>query len=120
MNKYKYKEAFVILTDWFHSYVDHNGVKVQERHITEEYKEAKQTIQELVEKATPKKVIDKTITDYFDDDGGFCQTFEYKQTICPKCEGILIDEYEDIDLEGWDNCPRCGQSLLWSESEDEQ
>ena len=103
MNKYKYKEAFVILTDWFHSYVDHNGVKVQERHITEEYKEAKQTIQELVEKATPKKAI--LVHDY---DG-----YVYE---CPKCHNEFRPDYIMYTVK-WNGCPYCLQALDWSDEE---
>ena len=73
-------------------------------------------LQELVEKATPKKVTIETIVDGFDD-GDFGGTFEYKKATCPNCEGILIDETEEVDLEGYDYCPNCGQALDWSDDE---
>ena len=95
----KYKEAFAILTDWFHSYTDHNGVRVHERHITENYKEAKQTIQELVEKATPKKLID--------------MSKEPHDTVgaCPNCNKWCYMDYHS------EYCGECGQALDWSEEE---
>lgn len=43
-----YEEALYLLTDWFHSYKDHNGVQVHERHITPEYREAEEKIRELI------------------------------------------------------------------------
>lgn len=103
MNKYQEAKAWI---DKINDHAEWARCDIEEPALSQ--------LEELIEKATPKKVVDKTITDYYDDDG-FCRTFEYKQTICPKCEEILIDEYEDIDLEGFDYCPNCGQKILWED-----
>ena len=81
-----------------------------------DYKKAYEPLKELVEKATPKKVAIEMITDGFDD-GDFGGTFEYKKATCPICKGILIDETEEVDLEGYDYCPNCQQALDWSDEE---
>lgn len=101
----KYKEAFYRLTDWFHAYRDSNGVRVVERHITTEYEEAKETIKELIEKATPKKVI-KKYTGYIknSDDIKFNIYFHY----CPNCNVV----FAGCDL-GCTYCQDCGQALDW-------
>ena len=101
----KYKEAFVTLTDWFHSYTDSNGVKVHERHITESYEEAKKKIGELVEKATPKKPID--IEDGFGDDVHLC---------CPNCKKPIANVWSSAKYMP-NYCHFCGQALDWSEEE---
>lgn len=92
----KYKEAFETLTDWFHSYTDDSGIRVHERHITKSYEEAKKTISELVEKATPKKPVEE---------------FLLNAKICPNCEN-LINVYE-----GLAGCPYCLQAIDWDEEE---
>lgn len=107
----KYKEAFVTLTDWFHSYTDSNGVKVHERHITESYEEAKKKIGELVEKATPKKPY-KT------------EAMGEHYYACPRCGNFIKEVYhvknilkspsKDILPKG---CINCLQAIDWSEEE---
>jgi transposase len=96
----KYQEAFYRLTDWFHSYIDNNGVKVQERHITKEYEEAKQTIKELVNKATPKKpIVLRSPSDYI--------AFE-----CPNCHHTTHSNFRRL------YCGECGQKIDWGEDDD--
>lgn len=92
----KYQEAFYTITDWFHRYKDNKDVTVQETHITPEYRKAKKTIEELVDKATPIKPIKEKII-YND--------FSHIQSYYCKCDRKL-----NLD----DNyCPNCGQRLDW-------
>lgn len=110
----KYKEAFVTLTDWFHSYTDSNGVKVHERHITESYEEAKKKIGELVEKATPKKPDIYTDTrNYISFDGNCDDVYSVNVYECPRC-GSYIADCDEANNCG-DYCTCCGQALDWSE-----
>lgn len=96
----EYKEAFETLTDWFHSYTDDNGIRVHERHITKSYEEAKKTISELVEKATPKKPIGK-----------------HTQYKCPVC-GRRVRSGKGSSSHIRDNvCQRCYQVLDWGDEE---
>jgi rubrerythrin len=65
--------------------------KLKEQHL--------KTLQELVDKETPKEP-DKIIDDFCDD------TYEYY--FCPRCENeviVLDDTY----------CPFCGQALKWKD-----
>lgn len=68
---------------------------LDERHDIEE--KAK-LLQELVDKATPKILIDKKIRVY----NGSCVI----EQICPNCKNTLYCEY--------DFCGCCGQALDWS------
>lgn len=61
------------------------------------------TLQELVDKATPKEP-DKVIDTFCDD------TWEYY--FCPNCEKEVECENEVDDTP---YCPFCGQALKWSE-----
>lgn len=54
------------------------------------------TLQELVEKATPKKIV------------GF--DYEVGYYMCPNCENGIL--WQDI---GMNYCPNCGQMLDWSD-----
>ena len=97
----KYKEAFEILTDWFHSYTDDNGIRVHERHITKSYEEAKKTISELVEMATPKKPI---------------QLHDKDRHKCPNCKSQLPFRKNALKKQNPRVCcDRCGQAIDWSE-----
>lgn len=60
------------------------------------------TLQELVDKATPKKT-DKIIDDFCDD------TYEYY--FCPRCENEVDGCENEVDDT---YCPSCGQALKWS------
>ena len=70
------------------------------------------TLQELVDKATPKKT-NKIIDDFCDD------TYEY--CFCSNCENQVIENLAYYTE--WENdttlrivyCPSCGQALKWSE-----
>ena len=63
-------------------------------------------LQELVDKATPKKV--KNIENHY-----LFETYELDHTSgnCPNCnKGVSCDEYYQIEF-----CPDCGQKLDWNE-----
>lgn len=63
-------------------------------------------MQELVEKATPKKVEEKE---------DICDVVEYVYTRgkCPKCKSYVA--YDGYDR--YDYCQYCGQAIDWSEDE---
>ena len=69
--------------------------KLKEQHL--------KTLQELVDKATPKEP-EKVIDDFCDD------TWEYY--FCPNCEKEVECENAVDDTP---YCPYCGQALKWSE-----
>ncbi len=69
-------------------------------------------LQELVDKETPKKPIEKIISDAYDYDGQ--GTFKNKIIQCPNCEFELYNEYECIDYT-FNYCPNCGQKIDWSD-----
>jgi rubrerythrin len=58
------------------------------------------TLQELVDKVTPKKP--KKIIDDFDD-------YAYEYYFCPNCENEVNDTYCPS------RCPSCGQALKWND-----
>jgi hypothetical protein len=67
------------------------------------------TLQELVDKETPKEP-DKIIDDFCDDtyEYYFCPNCENEVDFCPRCENeviVLDDTY----------CPFCGQALKWKD-----
>lgn len=73
-------------------------------------------IQELVDKATPKKP--KVYTDtrnYIDFEGNCSGSYEVNVLECPKCGSYLFDE--DDQSKACDYCPHCGQRIDWSEEE---
>lgn len=75
------------------------------------------TLQELVEKATPKKPnIEMMVDDY--EENGYIKSFLHQKIECPICRTVLEDEADCIDLVGWKHCPTCGQALDWSGEDD--
>lgn len=103
----KYQEALNTLTDWFHSYKNEKGITVHERHITPKYEDAKKTIQELVDKATPKKLESKT-----DKDGRLLW-------ICPNCGDVYMKFWSDVEtITCRKYCDECGQKLKWCEEDE--
>lgn len=102
----KYQEALNTLTDWFHSYKNEKGITVHERHITPKYEDAKKTIQELVDKETPKKPKRKRL--YYNCHNGECdKAFIY---YCPVCNYSSV---EDMNY-----CPECSQKLKGSDEDE--
>ena len=70
--------------------------------------EADETLQELVEKATPKKV--ENMMNHF-----IPETYDYEYTSgkCPTCgNNLCCDEYHQEDY-----CGICGQALDWGEEQ---
>lgn len=85
------------------------GCKCGESDCSCEKRIAIETLQELVELATPKKPIDRT--KYEDRSNGF---FEYhgetlRDIRCPNCNKRirLVHKYK--------HCAKCGQALKWSD-----
>ena len=64
------------------------------------------TLQELVEKATPKKVVD--IDTYID----FGEGYTGYSGICPTCREWCYDNHDSC------YCGGCGQAILWSQEEE--
>lgn len=99
----KYQKALDIL----HGFANGNLI----RETTCDYQrdknnEYKMILQELVDKATPKKPLD-------------IQTSVVKWGICPVCKG-KINEFRGKPnriLESSNYCPDCGQALDWSDEE---
>lgn len=88
MNKSKYQEALDEL------------VKTSGEFFTEKEIEAIKTLQELIDKATPKKPIKDEVQD-----------IRYvTKYICPNCGGKFTGKISDY-------CYHCGQALDWSKEE---
>lgn len=66
-----------------------------------EYKKQLETLQELVDKATPKK------PDFYAD------WYGDKYWNCPCCEKTY-----EVDYDKYDYCPKCGQAIDWSVEDD--
>ncbi len=84
------------------------------------YKQAVDTLQELVEKATPKKPSfdksweDEETTDIYNEDGSINEII----CLCPNCHkhGIYDSEYGVR----FDYCHECGQALDWSDGDSKE
>lgn len=85
----KYQEALDLLS---------NTIKDNLISFDDTEKKAVETLQELVDKATPTKPS--------------CWGDGYDIYDCPKC-----GESYEIDYEKYDHCPECGQKLDWSDEE---
>lgn len=73
-------------------------------------------LQELVDKAAPKKPIkEENLIDY--DEFDTVKSFYNSISSCPNCKGLLFDENDDIDFKESPHCPYCGQRLDWGEEE---
>ena len=97
----KYQEALKYLTEeaysnYFRKYVQTSKEKVNL------FKSSKY-LQELVDKATPKKPINQS-------------TPIVRQGYCPNCKGELrkLGSRNEVVLEGQLYCSSCGQALDWS------
>lgn len=96
----KYQEALEILC----TYADGNPSSSGE-FVGKMLQEANDTLQELVEKATPKKAKVQTLYVEYQEP----ETF----VVCPICE----EEFYYNDCEKINYCPNCGQALDWSEED---
>lgn len=64
-------------------------------------------LKELVDKATPKKVVKISQKDYIKGSYEHC---------CPSCSNCVGTILRDFEIEENDYCPTCGQALDWSEN----
>ena len=101
----KYQEALDGLVNVKENFVYHEGKMIQIKNI----KNAK-LLQELVDKATPKKPI-KLDYKLLLDEG-----WRYECPICKCAIGINTNAFDYTQEEGY--CPTCGQALDWSTNED--
>ena len=65
-------------------------------------------LQELVERATPKKVKKVAKEEYMETGYKHC---------CPSCGNMVGTITNDLDIEHDDYCPSCGQAIDWSDEE---
>lgn len=63
-----------------------------------------ESLKELVDKATPKKVVKISQKDYIKGSYEHC---------CPSCSNCVGTILEDSTIEEDDYCPTCGQRLDW-------
>lgn len=98
----KYQEALGFLKEnacenYFRQYV-----QTYEKRVT--ISKSSKYLQELVDKATPKKPINQS-------------TPVVRQGYCPNCKGELrkLRNRNEVVLEGQLYCASCGQALDWSE-----
>ncbi len=80
----------------------HIGYKLYKNLYSEDF----DTLQELVDKATPKKPFYEA--DGYDENGELI----YDTWICPNC-----NHYYEVDYDDYDYCPNCGQRLDWSDKD---
>jgi hypothetical protein len=100
----KYKEAF-----WNIDCKIISGKGAGQSYVNGQYKYDFRAINELVNKATPKKPI-KDCSGYL--------TCDKVQYICPRCNQIMV-RVICIKSHKPNYCYKCGQALSWHESEEE-
>ena len=100
MSNSKYQEALDRLLndeyDFPHDFYGEDKATAMEHDID--------TLQELVDKATPKKPFYEA--DGYDENGELI----YDTWICPNC-----NHYYEVDYDDYDYCPNCGQPIDWSD-----
>ena len=107
----KYEKAIDDVSSYCSDY--RLGMKKPTKELTNEL----DILNELVERATPKKPnIEMMVDDY--EENGYIKSFLHQKIECPICRTVLEDEADCIDLVGWKHCPTCGQALDWSEEDD--
>lgn len=101
MSENKYQDALNRIVDddynFPHDHYEEDKATIKERDI--------ETLQELVDKATLKKVIEDSFTGYGE--------VEFT-AFCPKCNVNL--GYASMNF--YKCCPKCGQALDWSEEDE--
>lgn len=123
MNKYQ-KALDYLAENSMYETVGRRGREIW-KEVTHEGIEAQDLLQELVDKATPKKPRIKF--DYTDFDGiqyGF--GYYIYPYVCPNCSSTLYEDTEELKINDFqDNynqdieyCRCCGQALDWSEEND--
>ena len=98
----KYQEALGFLKESaYENYLRHY-VQTSKEKVT--LFKSSEALQELVDKATPKKTINQS-------------TPVVRQGYCPNCKGELrkLGSRNEVVLEGQLYCSSCGQALDWSE-----
>lgn len=68
----------------------------------------KKVLEELVDRATPKKP-------EYEGDSYYKGEIVYDTWICPNC-----GERYEVDYHDYDYCPKCGQALDWSEYDEDE
>lgn len=98
----KYQEALEYLTEEAYSNYFRKYVQTSKEKVT--LFKSSEALQELVDKATPKKPINQSIP-------------VVRQGYCPNCKGELrkLGSRNEVVLEGQLYCCSCGQRLDWSE-----
>lgn len=100
----KYQEALGFLKESaYENYLRHY-VQTSKEKVT--LFKSSEALQELVDKATPKKPINQS-------------TPIVRQGYCPNCKGELrkLGGRNEVVLEGQLYCASCGQALDWSDNE---
>lgn len=93
MNKHQYALNNIGSTYFSMNYVANEKLRLEFEKMYNEYK---QTLQELVDKSTPKKHLNNSWIIF-----------------CPKCKHLPVME----NGKGHNYCPNCGQLLDWSKDE---
>lgn len=99
--------------------------KLNEYSPTDNYGQDLSILQELVDKATPKKP--RRQSDYTADFARIQYGFNYYYCVCPNCSSTLCEDIEELKFNDFqDNynqdieyCHCCGQALDWSYEENE-
>lgn len=100
----KYQEALTILKTYIVDYDDEYEADI---YLYESYKEEFDLLQELVDKATPKKLKNKT-----DKDGRLLW-------VCPTCGDVYMKFWNDVEtISCRKHCDNCGQKLDWSDNDE--
>lgn len=79
----------------------------KERYDGYDFQEAKDSLKELVEKATPKKP-------EYEGDSYYKGEIVYDTWICPSC-----GERYEVDYHDYEYCPKCGQHIDLTQEEEE-
>jgi hypothetical protein len=69
-----------------------------------------ETLQELVDRDTPKKPNEQLIDNYFKGIPGETPNEKELNYFCPNCNELVGDEWSKYNY-----CPCCGQAIDWSE-----
>ena len=100
MSDSKYQEA---KDNIINTLARHIGYKLYKNLYSEDF----DTLQELVDKAVPKKPFYEA--DGYDENGELI----YDTWICPNC-----NHYYEVDYDDYDYCPNCGQAIDWSDEDE--
>lgn len=96
MPKNKYQEAL----KYFTGFVSDNLYHIFDKESKEFHIVSKQALEELVDRATPKKIIETKNAPFGE---------------CPNCKGLHT--FNLVTGETLNYCPECGQAIDWSNDE---